>query len=73
MSNSAPVVESVTSYLLEVLAFAAEAHSGQRRKNATGAPYIEHPIGVARILSSEARVWDTEVIAAALLHDTLPR
>src|ERR1700679_3903998 len=48
--------------------FAADAHIGQKRKY-TGEPYINHPRAVARI------VWDvttdTNMIAAALLHDVI--
>ncbi|VDN85034.1 unnamed protein product, partial [Brugia pahangi] len=51
--------------------FAAERHRLQRRKDALQTPYINHPIGVANILSSEVGVTDSTTIAAALLHDTV--
>ncbi|EJW87054.1 HD domain-containing protein [Wuchereria bancrofti] len=51
--------------------FAAERHRLQRRKDALQTPYINHPIGVAHILSSEVGVTDSATIAAALLHDTV--
>ncbi|KAM4596433.1 guanosine-3',5'-bis(diphosphate) 3'-pyrophosphohydrolase MESH1 [Fundulus diaphanus] len=57
--------------LLETVDFAAEKHRKQRRKDAEGTPYINHPIGVARILSYEGGVTDIEVLQAALLHDTV--
>ena len=44
-------------------------HKFQRRK-AGDIPYVNHPIEVAAILT-EAGVSDPEVIAAALLHDTI--
>jgi (p)ppGpp synthase/HD superfamily hydrolase len=47
---------------------AEEAHRGQRRKH--GTPYIEHPLAVAEILR-ELGVDAGDVLAAALLHDTL--
>uniref|UniRef100_A0A8R1XN48 Guanosine-3',5'-bis(diphosphate) 3'-pyrophosphohydrolase MESH1 n=1 Tax=Onchocerca volvulus TaxID=6282 RepID=A0A8R1XN48_ONCVO len=51
--------------------FAAERHRLQRRKDAMQTPYINHPIGVANILTCEAGVLDTVTIVAALLHDTI--
>ncbi|XP_059570458.1 guanosine-3',5'-bis(diphosphate) 3'-pyrophosphohydrolase MESH1 [Alligator mississippiensis] len=57
--------------LLEAADFAARKHAGQRRKDPEGTPYINHPLGVARILSHEAGVTDIVLLQAALLHDTL--
>ncbi|CAG12472.1 unnamed protein product, partial [Tetraodon nigroviridis] len=57
--------------LLETVNFAAEKHRNQRRKDIEQTPYINHPIGVARILSHEGGVTDIEVLQAALLHDTI--
>ncbi|XP_003969658.1 guanosine-3',5'-bis(diphosphate) 3'-pyrophosphohydrolase MESH1 [Takifugu rubripes] len=57
--------------LLETVHFAAEKHRNQRRKDTEQTPYINHPIGVARILSHEGGVMDVEVLQAALLHDTV--
>jgi len=34
-------------------------------------PYINHPIALANILCNEGHVTDTNVICAALLHDTV--
>lgn len=34
-------------------------------------PYVNHPIGVANILTSEAKVTDLNVLMAAILHDTV--
>lgn len=62
---------SSTAVLLETVNFAAEKHRNQRRKDPEGTPYINHPIGVARILSHEGEITDVEVIQAALLHDTV--
>jgi GTP pyrophosphokinase len=47
------------------LAFSTEAHQGQLRES--GAPYITHPIAVARILTPLH--LDAQAISAALLHD----
>ncbi|XP_054627517.1 guanosine-3',5'-bis(diphosphate) 3'-pyrophosphohydrolase MESH1 [Dunckerocampus dactyliophorus] len=57
--------------LIETVDFAARKHRKQRRKDEEGTPYINHPIGVARILSHEGGVTDIETLQAALLHDTL--
>lgn len=50
--------------------FAAIKHKNQKRKDPESTPYINHPIGVARILI-EAGVRDVEVLQAAILHDTI--
>ncbi|XP_061102107.1 guanosine-3',5'-bis(diphosphate) 3'-pyrophosphohydrolase MESH1 [Conger conger] len=60
-----------SALLLEAAHFAAEKHKRQRRKDPEATPYINHPIGVARILSHEAGIADIEVLQAALLHDTV--
>lgn len=57
--------------VLSAAAFAANKHKTQRRKDAESSPYINHPLELARILSEEGGVEDAEVIAAALLHDTI--
>src|SRR4249920_120541 len=57
--------------LLEAVAFAAEKHRNQRRKDAEASPYINHPIALARVLAIEGGVTDAIVLAAAVLHDTI--
>ncbi len=57
--------------LMKALAFAAEKHKNQRRKNVEASPYINHPISLANILCNEAHVTDIKVICGALLHDTV--
>lgn len=52
------------------LVFAADKHRSQRRKQAGDIPYINHPLEVAHILSL-AGVKDYEILAAAVLHDTV--
>lgn len=51
--------------------FAAVKHRDQRRKDTAQTPYINHPIGVARILTAEAGITDPEVLCGAILHDTV--
>lgn len=50
------------------LEFARKAHEGQVRKY-TGEPYINHPIEVARIVSTVPHT--DEMLAAAYLHDVV--
>ena len=57
--------------LLKALAFAAHKHRDQRRKDPQASPYINHPIALANALVNEAGITDTEVLCAALLHDTV--
>jgi guanosine-3',5'-bis(diphosphate) 3'-pyrophosphohydrolase len=57
--------------LFRALAFAAHKHRDQRRKDAEASPYINHPIALAEVLAREGGIADAEVLAAALLHDTI--
>jgi guanosine-3',5'-bis(diphosphate) 3'-pyrophosphohydrolase len=60
-----------TGLLVRALAFAAERHSRQRRKDVDASPYINHPIALADVLVNEGGIESVEVLAAAILHDTL--
>lgn len=57
--------------ILDALAFAAEKHRDQRRKNADAFPYINHPIALAHVLVHEGGIYDPVTLCAALLHDTI--
>lgn len=57
--------------LLRALAFAADRHRFQRRKDADASPYINHPIALADVLANEGGVTDMVTLAAAVLHDTV--
>ena len=57
--------------VMKALAFAADKHRHQRRKDREASPYINHPIDLANILVNEARVDDPVVLVAAILHDTV--
>lgn len=50
---------------------AAQLHQDQRRKGANKRPYINHPLEVAQRLAAVAGITDPEILAAALLHDTV--
>ncbi|MEN6541770.1 HD domain-containing protein [Parvibaculum sp.] len=56
---------------VKAVAFAAEKHRNQRRKDADASPYINHPIALANVLANEAGVRDVAVLCAAILHDTI--
>ena len=55
----------------KAVAFAADKHRNQRRKDAEASPYINHPIALANVLASEGGVSDVTVLCAAVLHDTI--
>ena len=57
--------------LIDAVAFAAEKHRDQRRKDHHSSPYINHPIALAHVLAFEANVVDEVVLIAAVLHDTI--
>lgn len=61
----------MTKQLITALAFAADKHKNQRRKDAEASPYINHPIALANLLLNEAGVEDQRVLIAAVLHDTI--
>ena len=57
--------------LFHALEFAAHKHRDQRRKDVDATPYINHPIQLAGLLAREGGVADANVLAAAILHDTV--
>jgi len=57
--------------VFEALSFASKMHSTQRRKDNRDTPYINHPIDVAKMLVTVGGITDTDVLAAAILHDTV--
>lgn len=62
------MAEIDTGIVDKAVRFAAEKHSGSTRKG-TDVPYIVHPMEAAAIVAGITD--DQELIAAALLHDTL--
>lgn len=62
---------SMTKQLMSALAFAADKHKNQRRKDADASPYINHSIALANLLLNETGVEDQHVLIAAVLHDTI--
>ena len=45
-------------------------HAGQKRKGPVATPYVNHPLMVAALLA-DCGVDDAEILAGAILHDTL--
>ena len=60
-----------TAALLRAIHFAAEKHRDHRRKGATAAPYINHPIAVAEQLAAAGHGEDKGLLMAAVLHDVI--
>src|SRR5215217_2629487 len=56
--------------LLEAASFAARAHRHQLRKDGQ-TPYAAHPFRVCLIVRHVFGIDDPDVLAAALLHDTI--
>lgn len=61
----------VDRLFIQAVAFAAEKHRNQRRKDVEASPYINHPIALANVLANEGDVYDASVLSAAVLHDTI--
>lgn len=64
-------MENNLQLVIKAANFSAVKHRKQRRKDPEETPYINHPIGVASILTEEGGITDPVVIQAALLHDTV--
>jgi (p)ppGpp synthase/HD superfamily hydrolase len=62
---------SGTARLLAAAVFSAERHRDQRRKGGRDTPYINHPLEVAERIVRIGGVEDTDVLVAAILHDTI--
>ena len=56
---------------IKAVAFAANKHKKQRRKDVDASPYINHPIALADVLANEGGIVDVNVLCAAVLHDTV--
>ena len=59
------------SVLARALSFASHKHRDQRRKDVPASPYINHPIALFDHLVNVGGITDTEILCAALLHDTI--
>jgi len=63
--------ENTVGQCVKAVAFAAEKHRTQRRKDADASPYINHPIALANVLANEGGISDISILCAAVLHDTI--
>jgi guanosine-3',5'-bis(diphosphate) 3'-pyrophosphohydrolase len=59
------------SRICDAISFSAQKHASQTRKDPEHTPYIIHPIGVADSILTIGKVYDPDIIIAALLHDTV--
>ncbi len=57
--------------IMQAASFAAKKHRSQKRKGDDGEPYINHPLEVANLLANVGKVEDFDILAAAILHDTV--
>ncbi len=71
MKKSSTATNHAIGVILKAAQFAAHKHRDKKRKGKDKTPYINHPIEVAHILYAEGGISDPEIIAAALLHDTI--
>ena len=60
-----------TVLITRALRFAAERHSSQRRKGQAKEPYVNHLAEVSELVADATEGKDVNLIAAALLHDTI--
>ena len=60
-----------TVLITRALHFAAERHSNHRRKGQAQEPYVNHLAEVAELVASAMEGKDANLVAAALLHDTI--
>lgn len=58
-------------FVMRAAHFAAERHTGARRKGQRAAPYVNHVIEVAELVAGATGGEDPVLVAAALLHDVV--
>lgn len=56
--------------VLDAVRFVVDAHGRQLRKDGR-TPYLVHPVGVLRVLSTELGVTDPDLLRGGLLHDVV--
>lgn len=57
--------------ILRAASYAAQKHTGHRRKGHDEEPYINHPLEVANLLANVGNIDDPDVLIAGILHDTV--
>lgn len=58
--------------ILAAIAFSADKHRNQRRKDAAASPYINHPVAMANVLANEAGIDDERVLIAGFVSLFVP-
>jgi (p)ppGpp synthase/HD superfamily hydrolase len=71
MPDTNPSPASAVRLILAAARFAALKHAAQKRKGKIGEPYVNHLLEVAELISGSSEALDANLIAAALLHDTV--
>jgi guanosine-3',5'-bis(diphosphate) 3'-pyrophosphohydrolase len=71
MSHPSPSPASAVQQILAAARFAARKHAAQKRKGKVGEPYVNHLLEVAELAAGSSQGLDANLIAAALLHDTV--
>jgi predicted HD phosphohydrolase len=66
-----PIPAAPVHRILEAACFAAQKHAGQKRKGVRQEPYVNHLLEVAELVAGSTDELDVNLIAAALLHDTI--
>ncbi|MFZ0328640.1 MAG: HD domain-containing protein [Nitrososphaeraceae archaeon] len=59
--------------ITRAFSLAMKAHAGQYRNSGKIEPHINHSLRVALILTEEIKLFDVDLICAALLHDILEK
>lgn len=65
--------ESSTDDLIKItraFGIALKTHVGEFRDENKIEPYINHPLKVALVITEELRIYNADLVCAALLHDT---
>lgn len=70
LKDPARATDTEHALLSRAIAFAQRAHQGQFRKDGI-TPYAAHPMRVLVVMMRVFGVSDPEVLAAAVLHDTI--
>lgn len=69
--SSRSIREEDAGAVFDALVFGAEKHKAQVRSNLKKTPYIIHPMEVADFVMRIGKVYDKNVLMAALLHDVM--
>ncbi len=71
IENSCEASVKAIQQVLDAARFAAEKHARQKRKGTAAEPYLNHLVEDAGLVATTLAVSDTNLVIAALLHDTI--